>query len=341
MTTELVVLKSPDFGDPSRRDEPLPYRADRLHDLGFDLVWDDRRNHLSGRRALLVARTESLVTPWLQAWYLRRAIRRAPATLAFFESEGHSVALARLLGLGRRRVLVIMSCWLADLAPGLGRVRRTLYRRLYRHVDAVTVFSANQVPILIEQLGVPPDRVKVVPFGVDLDELTALAPTDGDYLLAVGRDSARDWPTLFAGVAGSGRRVIVLARASRLPATPPPAELELRGYVERPGYLELLAGCAGVLIVTREAAYPSGQTVMLEALALGKRCVVTDTAAMRSFGASLPARWVPVGDAAALRSAIDGIDTQPAPAVDPALLDARSMWDAVAAVLRHELASRA
>ena len=81
--TELVVLKSPAFGAPG--DGPLPYRADHLRALGFELVWDDRRAALTGRRARLAARSEALLTPWLQAWHLRRRIRRAPATLAFFD----------------------------------------------------------------------------------------------------------------------------------------------------------------------------------------------------------------------------------------------------------------
>ena len=329
--TELVVLKHPDFGCSTGA---LPYRVDHLRALGFEPVWDDRRNHLRGWPGRIVGRTEALATPWLQTWYLRGRIRRAPATLAFFESEGHALALARVLGVGRRRTFVIMSCWLADLAPGLGRLRRAMYRRLYRRVDTVTVFSQNQVAILHEELDIPTPRIKVIPFGIDVDEVRALTPSDEGFLVAVGRDAARDWPTLFAGVADCGHRVVVLARPSRLEGSQPPANVEVLGYVERPRYLELLAACSGVLIITRDAAYPSGQTVLLEALALGKRSIVTDTAAMRSFGADLPVTWVPAGDVPALRRAITDLETTPVPVVERDRLDAEPMWAAVAAIVR-------
>lgn len=339
--TELVVLKSADFGTyADAHGGVLPYRVDRLRAAGFGLIWDDRRARLTGWRARFVGRVEALVTPYLQTWHLRNAIARVPATLAFFESEGHALALARVVGLRRRPLLVVMSCWLGEITPHLGRVRLALYRWLYRRVDIVTVFSDNQIPILVNRLGIDRDRVHTIPFGVDVAELRALRPATGDYLLAVGRDSARDWDTLFEGVAGTGLRVILLARPSRLPERAPPKEVELLGYVDRARYLELLAGCAGVVIITREVAYPSGQTVLLEALALGKRCVVTATAAMKSFGTDLPVRWVRVGDPAALRDALADLDTLSAPDVAIDRLDADAMWRAVAALIADRLALR-
>ena len=339
--TELVVLKSADFGTYAEaHGGTLPYRVDRLRSAGFGLVWDDRRARLVGWRARLVGRLEALATPYLQTWWLRRDIARAPATVAFFESEGHALALARALGVRRRTVLVVMTCWLGEITPQLGRSRRALYRALYRHVDIVTVFTDNQIPILVDVLRIDPRRIHAIPFGIDCAEVQALNPSNGDYFLAVGRDSARDWDTLFAGVAGTGRRVIVLARPSRLPALAPPAEVEVLGYVDRARYLELLAGCAGVLIVTRAVSYPSGQTVLLEALALGKRCVVTETPAMKSFGADLPCRWVPVSDPAALHEAIGNLDTLAPPDVALDRLDTDAMWRAVAALINDALAGR-
>jgi len=332
--TELPVLKTPAFGDPATAG-PLPYRIDRLAGHGYRLVWDDRRALASGPWGRVVGRLEALTTPFLQTWHLRRALRRAPVALAFFESEGHGFALARLLGFGRRPMFVVMSCWLGEIAPRLGRIRRALYRRLYRRIDLVTVFSANQVPILGETLGIPAERIGVLPFGIDAAEVVSHPTSEGDYLLAAGRDAARDWPTLFAAVAGTGRRVVVLARPSRLPDAAPPAEVEIVGYVDRARYLDLLAGCAGVLIVTGDVAYPSGQTVLMEALALRKRCVVTDTAAMRSFGADLPWVPVPVGDAAAVQAAIEGLDALPAPQVPVDRLDAAAMWAALATMVEE------
>jgi glycosyltransferase involved in cell wall biosynthesis len=229
-------------------------------------------------------------------------------------------------------------------------VRRRLYRTLYRRVDLVTVFSEQQRPLLIDTLGLRPEQVITVPFGVDLDELAALAGSghaegraasapdavEPGYLLAAGRDLGRDWDTLFAAADTTGRRVVVLSRLRHLPSRPPP-EIEVLGYVERERYLQLLAGADGVLLITRDPAYPTGQTVLLEALALAKPCVVTATPAMTSFAGDLPCTWVPMGDVEAVRAAIAGVSGSRQtlrPSVPDERLDARAMWSAVDAAVR-------
>ena len=327
----VVVLKSPRYGPAGT--SALPYRIDHLADHGFTLVWSDRRSELRGWRRRWVARSEALLAPWYQPWCLRRAIVEAPVVLAMFESEGHGLALARRLGWGRRAKLVVVSCWLGELARTAGPWRRRLYRALSRHVDVVTVFSANQVPVLAARLGIDPERITVVPFGIDTDETARLTPHDDGYLLAVGRDHARDWPTMLGAAARTDRPMVVLAPPSQFPTAEVGPNVEFLGYVERAHYLELLAGARAVAVVTRDVAYPSGQTVVAEALSLGKPVIVTRTPAMVDYAGSFPVTWVEVGDVEGLVRAIDDIARAPLPRVESSSLDARALWDAVAGVI--------
>lgn len=132
-----------------------------------------------------------------------------------FESEGHGLALARLLTGRRRPPLVIVACWLADLVVASPR-RARLYRWLYRSVDAVVVFSGNQVATLSARLGLPPGRVHVVRFGVDLDELAGVPVSDRGDVVAVGRDLGRDWATLLRACAGTDWQVELVTHALQL-----------------------------------------------------------------------------------------------------------------------------
>lgn len=309
---QVHVLKSTDFGDVDATSTPLPYRIDLLTRTGARLTWDDRRQRLGATRARVdaaVAKVEARTTPFLQSVLGWRSMRRADAVVAVFESEGHFYAMARgVLPPLRRRPFVIVSCWLAELSEHAGPARLRLYRRLYRHVDAVTVFSSNQVATLGERLGIPAERIVVVPFGIDTEELDTVETSEGGTVVAVGRDLGRDWATLAAAARGTGWSVELATRARQLAGIDLPPEVHVVGYLDRPSYLDLLAAASVVVIPTEVRAYPTGQTVLLEAMALGKPCVVSDTPAMREYvDDGETGVLVPVGDAAALREAVDSL----------------------------------
>jgi glycosyltransferase involved in cell wall biosynthesis len=59
--------------------------------------------------------------------------------------------------------------------------------------------------------------------------------------------------------------------------------VEILGMVERPAYRDLTARARVVVVPTHVLAYPSGQSVLLESMAMAKCCVVTDTSAIRDY----------------------------------------------------------
>jgi hypothetical protein len=270
---QVVVLKSGRFTAAAAQDGRLPYRIDELEQHGYRLVWTDA--HL-GRRWR---------GPWAQTWSVRAARRRAQVTLAIFESEGHPAALLRSLVPRRLRRgrLIVISCWLGELVRTATRPKRLVYRWIYRGVDLVTVFSENQVPIVETSLRLAAGRRAAVTFGVDVDELDQLQVSEVGCVVAVGRDLGRDWRTLFSAVEGTGWTVRVVTREQQVDGLDVPAEAVVQTTMPRAEYLTLLAGATVVVIATHELAYPTGQSVMLEAMALGKACVVTGTAAMAGY----------------------------------------------------------
>ena len=234
------------------------------------------------------------------------SIIRSPITLAMFESQAHPLALIRSLVPGRRRRhLVVVACWLADLVPNLSPRKRSIYRRMYRHVDAVIVFSANQRAILASELGIDPEKIECVEYGIDANEFKGVAVSESGTVVAVGRDGGRDWETLLRAVDGTGWDVRVACRPKSLEGLTIPDNVTVLGYLAKPEYRELLGAASAVVIATRDCAYPSGQTVLLEAMSLGKSCVVTQTAAMSDYAIDGDnCLTVPAADADALRVAI-------------------------------------
>lgn len=339
----VAVLKSPRYGVPASGLE-LPYRVDLLARSGYRVVWTDRNLDPPWN---LLHPIEARTTPWVQAVLTWRVRRRSVCVLAMFESEGHGLALARRLTRRRTPPLVVVGCWLSDLVEQ-GGARAALYRWLYRSVDAVVVFSSNQRSTLVSGLGLAEDAVHVVPFGVDLEDIEGRPTSDFHTVVAVGRDLGRDWATLLEAVTGTGWSVHLVTRPSQVAGLDLPDEVTLHATLSRSDYLDMLASSSVVVVPTHVREYPTGQTVMLEAMALGKPCVVTATPAMADYVEDgIDGVLVPPADPLALRDAVDRLLADPnarrrigAAAARRAAAEggAASMWRHIGAIVDDLLA---
>jgi glycosyltransferase involved in cell wall biosynthesis len=288
-----------------------------------------------------VRRAETVAVPFAQTAVLARTIAAAPVTLAMFESEANALAAARRLWPGSRSsTLAVVTCWLAHLLAGAAPARRAGYRWAYGAVDRLYYFSENQAPVLEEHLGRGAARARFVPFGVDHETFRPAGAGDGGYVLVVGRDRGRDWRSVLAAVDGLDLPVKVCCRPQDLGGARVPPGVEILGYVDRDTYRRLLGRARVVAIATRPVVYPSGQSVLLEAMAMGRAVVVTATPALEGYvDDGVTALAVPPGDAGALRRRIEEA------AGDDALrrrlgaggraavedrFNARAMWAAVA-----------
>lgn len=292
----------------------LPYALDSMGRDDVELRWSDAACHPPWTNRLvqcLVRPLERLGAPFLDVLVSTREIGRADAVLAVFESQANSFALLRALRIPpyTRPRLAVVSCWLAEEAPRFSRLRRSLYRFTYRRVDRVIYFSRNQASVYRNVLGIPEERLAYVPFGVDHRYFSPQPVTEDDYVLAVGRDRGRDWATLFEAVRDTELAVKVVCRPNELGSLAVPTNVEVLGTVDRVAYRALTARAKTVVVPTHVRAYPSGQSVLLEAMAMAKCCVVTDTPAIRDYiidGQN--AIVVPPHDPAALRQAVQKVN---------------------------------
>lgn len=286
---DVAVLKSWDFGawQGTFGSDQLPYRIDHLYRRGIRLHWTDRLHEArwqASRTSAVFRRIERAGVPFLQTLLLAREIRRSDATIAMFESEGNFLAIVRNLLPGNPRApLIVISCWLGDLLGRISSARLKAYRAAYRSVDLLYCFSRNQVDILQEALDLSHERVRFLPFGVDVDTFSPVGRSDGEYVLAVGRDRGRDWATLFRAVEGLDAPVKVLCRRSQIANLAVPSNVEILGHVDRETYRQLLGRAAVVAVLTLPVSYPSGQSVLLEAMAMARTVVVSRTPSLKEY----------------------------------------------------------
>lgn len=190
-----------------------------------------------------------------------------------------------------------------------------------------------------------------MPFGIETD---FYAPTElprGDFVLSVGRDQGRDYATLLAAVNQLDVPVKIVCPLQAVRGLEVASHVELLGEVDHVRLRRLLAQAVVVVLASDpEIAYPTGQTVLLTAMAVGTPTVLTDSVAMRDYVRHGENAWVVAPrDADALRDGVNRVlmDTELAERLRTGALrdvrgrfNAAAMWQAVAARIRGLVAPR-
>ncbi|MBB1517110.1 glycosyltransferase family 4 protein [Tessaracoccus sp. MC1679] len=279
-----------------------PYGIDKLRGFGYELVdVPDARARLHRKlRDVVEHRTrrplDKTLRSTLKAW-------RSDLVIAFLEREALAASWLkqRRLPPWRSLPLVMFECWLAEeLRHADAATRRNLVKS-YAGVDLTFAWSANQLDIL-HDAGFHPDRLASVPFGF-APENHPFVPQAGRQggIVAIGFDRGRDYPTLFDAVAGTDLVVDLYCKEVNLGGRTPPPGVNFRGTVPSAEYARLIADAEIVVIPTKDLAYPTGQTVAMEAAGAGACVVVSGTAPMREYFTDSEALLFDPGDASGLR----------------------------------------
>ncbi|MEV7101533.1 glycosyltransferase family 4 protein [Micrococcus luteus] len=304
MNTRCLVLTSGQAADG-------PYGIDQLCQFGYDLVEvgpagnrvhrkiRDVVEHRSGRPV------DKAVRSIWKAW-------RSDLVLAFLEKEALAASWAKRRGIApyAGRPLVMIACWLADELQRMPPAQRTDVVAAYSGVDLIIVLSRNQVEILVEA-GFDRKRVESVNFGYNPGQFPVASFENRQGIVSVGVDRGRDFPTLVESVRGSGLKLHMYTGDGYLDGAEPPSEVVFHGRVPFERYREVVASAAVVAIPTHVMAYPSGQTVALEAAGTGACLVLTDTPAMREYFTDDTAVFVRPGDVHGWKRVLTELSTDP------------------------------
>ncbi len=264
--------------------------------------------------------------PAAQAWLAFRQHRAFDAILT--DGEHIGIPLALLLKLARARTVHVTIGHRL-----LAKKKRPFFRwlKVHTHLTRIVLHSTRQHELATSELGIPAEQLALVPYQADPDFWHPLPVSEERLICSAGLEY-RDYPTLFRAVEGLDVRVVIGAASywSRLPNSAaravPPANVQI-GAFDYPTLRDLYARAALVVIPLVEIDNQAGITTLLEAMAMGKAVVITQTegqidvvedrrAAVHGANLlrSLAARegvtlepngfYVPPGDAAALRRAI-------------------------------------
>lgn len=217
-----------------------------------------------------------------------------------------AVALLQTLTFTRRPRHVILQFIMREKTDRLSsRLKYAFMRFCFHSVHRVVCSSQSEAAYYRRVFGWDEGKTAFVPFHAD-PSLIREAPNDGeDYVIAAGR-SFRDYPTFLKAVAGLPTRVIVVASPSAMGGHPVPENVELRFDIPLAELNELLEKARVVALPLEERQISTGQTVLLQAMSLGKPVVATRTAGTEDYVRDrFDGMLVPPRDPAAMRAAIE------------------------------------
>jgi Glycosyl transferases group 1 len=168
------------------------------------------------------------------------------------------------------------------------------------------VLSSDELRLFPATWGVDPARVVFTPFCYTFTEDQLAASTSEEGGVFTGGDSLRDYGPLIEAARGLPTEVTVASRGlTQGPGARLPANVHT-GPVSHERFVELMRTASVIVVPMQpELERSAGQQTYLNAMAMGKAVVATDSPGVRDYiEDGRTGLVVPAGDAAALRRAL-------------------------------------
>jgi glycosyltransferase involved in cell wall biosynthesis len=245
---------------------------------------------------------------------------RARYSAIFTDGEQIGIPLALLLkfiGFGRLRPAHLMIVHILSV-----KKKMIFFDRLgiQSHIDRFLVYSTWQKKFIETRWRLVSERVIFTPFMVDThffapNQVAAQAGAL-PMICAVGLE-ARDYPTLLAAVDGLGVQVMIAAaspwskRADNTQGQAIPANVSVSRYSQFE-LRQLYADSRFFVMPLQNVDFQAGVTAILEAMAMGRAVICSRTPGQTDVVVDgVTGMYVPPGDPAALRAAIEHLLAHP------------------------------
>jgi glycosyltransferase involved in cell wall biosynthesis len=199
----------------------------------------------------------------------------------FSNGENVGIPLAALLATRRARPGHVLIGH--RLSPGK---KRLLMRALHPQMDAIFLYAETQRAYAQDVLRIPRDKLHLIPFHADARFYQPMPDVAVARRISSAGLELRDYPTLIEAVRGLDVEVRLAAaspwskRQNETAGRALPANVSARAYGYRE-LRELYASSLFVVVPLYENDFQAGVTTILEAMAVGKAVIVTQTSGQR------------------------------------------------------------
>jgi glycosyltransferase involved in cell wall biosynthesis len=204
------------------------------------------------------------------------------------------------------RTLTTISCWWAEELVNGNENRRKQIIKTISGIDKLIVLSRNQVDVFASA-GVPVSKIHPVLFGVDPGFYSPGTGTASRFqVLAAGVDRGRDFDSLLeAARLLPGVQFDLFTQPERFEGKNCPQNVNVHRPVDIVAHRDNLRAAQLVVVPTHDLAYPTGQSVLLEAYGCGRCTAVTGTESIQDYiEEDRTALVLPLGDPVGMAAVI-------------------------------------
>ena len=264
---------------------------------------------LSGSRPKTVFSWRFVELAWRTIGLLLRAKRQRVAYVFTFENDWLTFIIASLqtLFMFRRPRHVILQFIMREKTPAAkSRLKYAFLRWCYRSVYLVVCSSRSEADYYRRAFRWRPEKLAFVPLHTNPAFSERPAIDEEPFALAAGR-TFRDYPTLLeAARQGLSLPLTIVAGHNSLGGATTPPNVTVHHDIPLPELLSMMSRAAVVVLPLLPREISTGQTVLLEAMAMGKAVVVTRVNGTADYVDHMRnGVLVPPNDATALRDAIN------------------------------------
>lgn len=204
-----------------------------------------------------------------------------------------------------RRPSAILECIVYPAGGFYGAIKTWLLRLLLPRAHAVVCGSSSEVEVYTTVYRIPRERLHVARLFVADDVFDWPARTVQPNSIFSAGNGQRDYRLLVEAVRGLPVDTHIYTAQNDLDGTTLPARVVCHRPVERGVFLDAMMESELVVLPMAPTPVSAGQMVLLQAMAMGKPVVVTDSASVADYVRDGETALItPCGNAAAMREAI-------------------------------------
>lgn len=174
---------------------------------------------------------------------------------------------------------VIIDIALLRLINKENKLNVKLAKFILSPAEKILCYSSIQKEALIDLLGFK-DKIKFIPFGIETSKFSKEKSEPENYILCTGR-AERDYNTLLAAIKDLDIELKIITGEDPISKNKgiPYAfnNVEVLKDVSFEEYKKLTLDSLFVVLPLEDTLYPTGQTVLLESMAMGKAVITTKT----------------------------------------------------------------